>query len=227
MTLLVPVFPILYYKGRKLISGIVKLPPRSEFLKIIGDEPNADVLIIGESTAAGVGASSPETTFAARIFNHTERKFTIYNLGKNGLKAEQLTWLFQKSETKLATSFSKTIILIGANDCFKFTPPKKFSKEMATFIQFLIREKGVKDITIPLIPPVQVFPGIPGIMRFFLGWHRRILTKELKKLERTIPELSFENYETDTAVEFYAEDGVHPSDLGYELISKTLACKIR
>ncbi|MCL6260184.1 SGNH/GDSL hydrolase family protein [Aquiflexum sp. TKW24L] len=227
MIFLVPVFPILYFRGKKLIGAMVKLPPRSEFQKIEGRDPNYHLLIIGESTAAGVGASSPDTTFASQIFNHSEGKYSIHNLGKNGLRAKELFGLFQKSEVEVATSFTKTIILIGANDCFKFTPPRRFSKEMETFILFLIRDKGVKNIIIPLIPPVQVFPGIPRSMRFFLGWHRGILTKELKMLEKNILQLSFENYESDTAAGFYAEDGIHPSDLGYELIAKTIATKIQ
>lgn len=224
---LIPVFPVLYFKGTKLKNRLVKLPPRSGFLELVSANPESNLLIIGESTAAGVGATSSETTFASKIFGFTDGKFTIFNLGQNGLKAEKLQSLFHKSEKSVARSFSKTIILIGANDCFKLTPPRKFRKEIESFVRFLIAEKGVEDITIPMIPPVQDFPGIPKIMRLFLGWHRSILSRELLLLEKKIPQLSFQNQREKFSVEFFSEDGIHPSDLGYELIAASIATKLK
>jgi len=227
LMVLIPVFPIIYLKGKKLKKNLIKLPPWSEYLKLDSTSPEFFLLIIGESTAAGVGATSVEKTFASRIFDYIGRKFTIFNIGENGLRAENLKALFDKCENKMAKSFAKTIILIGANDCFKLTPPRKFRQEMESFIQFLIQEKGVRQITIPLIPPVQEFPGIPVIMRFFLGWHRSILTRELELLEKKFPQLSYENQGDTFAGEFFSKDGIHPSDIGYELIAASIAAKIK
>jgi len=226
LVVLIPVFPILYIIGTRLKNNLVKLPPRSEFLKLESSNPESCLLIIGESTAAGVGATSIETTFATHIFKNLKERFTIFNIGENGLKAQNLQGLFRKSENEMTNAFSKTIILIGANDCFELTPPKKFKREMESFIQFLVEEKGVKKITIPLIPPVQNFPGIPQIMRIFLGWHRSILTRELEFLEKKLPHLSFENNRDKYPGEFFSEDGIHPSDIGYEMIAFSVAAKV-
>lgn len=226
LVVLVPVFPILYIIGTKLKNNLVKLPPRSEFLKLESSNPGSCLLIIGESTAAGVGATSTERTFASHIFKNLKEQFTIINIGENGLKAENLQSLFRKSENEMPRNFSKTIILIGANDCFRFTPPGKFRTEIESFIHYLVLEKNVEKITIPLIPPVQIFPGIPKIMRFFLGWQRGILTGELEKLEKKLPHLSFENHGGKFAGEFFSEDGIHPSDMGYEQIASFIATTI-
>jgi lysophospholipase L1-like esterase len=224
---LIPVFPVLYFKATKLRNSLVKLPQRSGFLELVSVNAESNLLIIGESTAAGVGATSLETTFASKIYGFTGGRFTILNLGQNGLKAENLQSLFKNSEKAVARSFSKTIILIGANDCFKLTPPRKFRQEIESFIRFLIAEKGVEDITIPMIPPVQDFPGIPKIMRLFLGWHRSILSRELVLLEKKIPHLSFQNQKEKFSVDFFSEDGIHPSDLGYEMIAASIVTKLR
>lgn len=227
MSVLIPIFPILYIIGKKIKNNIIKLPSRSEYLKIEAKESNPKLLIIGESTAAGVGASSTETTFASQIFKHTGEKFAITNIGKNGLKANNLRRLYEKSESEIENSFSKAIILIGANDCFNLTPPWKFKRELETFILFLIKEKKVEKVTIPLIPPVHEFPLIPAIMRFFLGWHRNILTAELESLEKSVSQISFDNHKSKTSEVFYSEDGIHPSDYGYELIALAIAENIK
>jgi lysophospholipase L1-like esterase len=227
MSVLIPVFPILYILGKKLKNDIIKLPSRSEYLKIETDGSKPKLLIIGESTAAGVGASSKETTFASQIFKHTGEKFAITNIGENGLKAENLQGLYKKLEGEIGNSFSKAIILIGANDCFKLTSPWKFKRELEIFSLFLIKEKNVENITIPLIPPVHEFPLLPAIMRFFLGWHRNILTAELESLEKSVSQISFDNHKSKTSEVFYSEDGIHPSDYGYELIALAIAENIK
>lgn len=226
LMVLIPVFPIFYFIGTKLKNNLVKLPPRSQFLNLESTNPRSHILIIGESTAAGVGATSCNTTFASQFFKYTQQQFSVFNLGENGLKAENLQGLLSKSENKINGIFSKAIILIGANDCFRFTPPWKFSKEIESFIQYLVREKKVENIIIPLIPPVQIFPGIPLLMRFFLGWQREILSRELESLEKKLPHFSFENHEEKFAPEFFSEDGIHPSDMGYELIAAFIGTTI-
>ena len=46
------------------------------------------LLIFGESTAAGVGASKPEKTLAGQISLHFAQDYQVINLGKNGLQVK-------------------------------------------------------------------------------------------------------------------------------------------
>jgi lysophospholipase L1-like esterase len=96
------------------------------------------------------------------------------------------------------------------------------------FLELLLlsKVKGVGKIILFPIPPVHQFPSLPKIIRFFLGWHRRILTKELRSLEKKIPELEFENIEESYPPEYFAEDGIHPSDLGYKLLAVEISKKV-
>jgi lysophospholipase L1-like esterase len=224
--LLFPFLPYLYFQGKKLREKIIKLPSHSEFLvrKSKGHSPN--LLVIGESTAAGVGASSPNATFSYYIFNQLEQKYDVYNLGKNGLKAENLKKLLVHGQPDIPLEIHTAVILIGANDCFKFTPPGKFNKHIKEFVLLLSIVKGTEKIIIPPIPFVHQFPSLPKLIRFFLGWHRKILTKELENLAKKIPEMEFENIKIKYPIEFYAEDGIHPSDLGYEKLALEISKKV-
>jgi lysophospholipase L1-like esterase len=95
------------------------------------------------------------------------------------------------------------------------------------FLELLLlsKVKGVGKIILFPIPPVHQFPSLPKIIRFFLGWHRRILTKELRSLEKKIPELEFENIEESYPPEYFSKDGIHPSDLGYKLLAVEISKK--
>lgn len=204
----------------------MRLPQRSKFLHLESPNPKGKVLIIGESTAAGVGASTKETTIAYQLFKLKDESLTVYNLGKNGLRAENLQGLLAFGKPDVSTDIDVAIILIGANDCFKFTPPSRFYQILKEFIHLLVQVKSIQKVIIPPIPPVQQFPSIPNIMRFYLGWHRKILNRELDALNEAIPELQIEKLEESFPNNFFAEDGIHPSDLGYEQMAKLLAEKV-
>lgn len=220
LILLLPFFPFFYYRGKKLRETIIKLKPKSEFLQLGMDKEAKKILIIGESTAAGVGASSEGKTFAAQVYHQSDRTFNIHNLGKNGLKAEKLKRLLAHAKQEIPQKIEFAIILIGANDCFKFTPPGRFHRQLKDFIEILKHKKSVQKVIVPAIAPVQHFPSIPGAMRFFLGFHRWILTRELKSLGNNIPELDFNNFEFEMTQDLLASDGIHPSDKGYEMMAK-------
>ncbi len=219
LMILLPLLPYFYFKGRKIRESIIKLKPRSQFLELGESNNDKNILIIGESTAAGVGASKEEKTFAAQVHHQSDKAFNIYNFGRNGLKAEQLKRLLTHSKQEIPEKFEIAIILIGANDCFKFTPPGKFRYHLKKFIELLQNKKSVRRVILLSIAPVQHFPSIPGIIRFFLGMHRNILTRELKSLQKNIHSLDFNNFKFEISSEFLASDGIHPSDKGYELMA--------
>ncbi|UJP63462.1 SGNH/GDSL hydrolase family protein [Mongoliitalea daihaiensis] len=220
LLLLLPFFPFLYWKGKSLREQVQRLPQHSTYLKLSNSHASKRVLVIGESTAAGVGASSPETTFAARLFEASKGDFEVLNLGKNGLKAARLPRLLTHAKPDIPTSFDRVIILIGANDCFKFTPPGKFRKELKAFIEIFEQLDSTQMVFIPAIAPVNHFPAIPALLRFFLGVHRYILNKEIYRLSKNLHKLYFHDWKTSFTDEFFASDGIHPSDLGYEKMAE-------
>lgn len=216
LLLLLPLYPFLSWKGKKLREQVQRLPQHATYLSLTSDEATKKVLIIGESTAAGVGASSPETTFATRFFTHGAGSIEVLNLGKNGLRAEKLQGLLAKEKDPDSLAFDQVIILIGANDCFKFTPPEKFRKELFAFVHMLEQKETTHLIFIPTIPPVHHFPAIPPLLRLFLGVHRYMLNKEIKGMQAQLTKLHFYDWGTRFSDDFFASDGIHPSDIGYE-----------
>lgn len=226
LLLLLPILPVLYDQGKKVRNKISKLTAHSNFLVFKSDIEESSILILGESTVAGVGASSPSHTISHHIFNQLKKKHSVYNLGKNGLRAENLKRLLLHGKPDIPNKINTAVLMVGANDCFKFTPPGKFNKHILEFVLFIGKVKGVGEIILFPIPPVHQFPSIPKIIQFFLGWHRRILTKELRTLEKIIPEMKFENIEENYPPEYFAEDGIHPSDLGYKLLAIEISKKV-
>ncbi|MCH7400569.1 SGNH/GDSL hydrolase family protein [Belliella kenyensis] len=220
---MVPILPYLVIKGKKLINSIPKLKPWSEFQAHNPVATNANILIIGESTVAGVGASSEDNTMFGNIRIMFPSIYNLYNIGKVGLKAAYLTKFKQKNQSKLPQKFNKTILLIGANDSFAFTDPKVFLSEINTFLSGL----DTDEIYACTIPPVHQFPAIPKLMRHFLRFQRYLLIRQLKLLESHHPNLHIVNFSFESHPDFFAKDGIHPSDLAYRMMTKAIWTKIK
>ncbi|RZS97233.1 SGNH/GDSL hydrolase family protein [Cecembia calidifontis] len=227
LVILIPIFPLLYFYGKKLRQKIGKLPPHSEFLALKNKQNTANLLIIGESTAAGVGASRKEKTYAYQIHQLLQEDFSVYNLGKNGLKADRLKRLLVHGKQELPSGFHSAIVLIGANDCFKFTPPSKFRRELKDFFHLLERTYKIGKIIVPSIPPVNQVPALPGIIRFFLGWHRIMLVREINSLLKENKKLVYLPINPKFPKEFFAADGIHPSDHGYQKMAEKVVESIK
>jgi lysophospholipase L1-like esterase len=110
---------------------------------------------------------------------------------------------------------------------FQVYTPRKILQAIEDFIELLKSKKSVQKIIVPAIAPVQHFPSIPWAMRFFLGMHRSILAKELKFLQKSIPELDFNNFDFDMSHDLLASDGIHPSDKGYEMMAKATLSSLK
>ncbi|PRY86951.1 lysophospholipase L1-like esterase [Mongoliibacter ruber] len=223
LCLLLPFLPLLYFEGKKLRKKIIRLSPVSEYLSLPGDTNEKSILVIGESTVAGVGASEASQSIGAHLYHHTGEKSALLNLGKNGLKASRLRSLLLHGLDKEKKVFDVVVILIGANDCFKFTPPHKFRKAIKEFVDMLETQIGTTKIILPEIPPVHQFPAIPGLLQFFLGWHRKLLAAELKLLAKSNTKINLLELKHDFEPDFYAKDGIHPSDIGYNHMAKKIS----
>ncbi|MCH7408224.1 SGNH/GDSL hydrolase family protein [Belliella sp. DSM 111904] len=216
-----PFLPFLMIKGKRLIKSIPKLKPWSEFQSEIISKGKENVLIIGESTVAGVGASSVQDTIFGNILKVQANKYNIYNIGKVGLKAAYLTNFKQKNNAKLPINYKTTVILIGANDCFAFTNPNTF----LSGINIFITEMNAEYVYICSIPPVHEFPAIPKLMRFFLKNQRNLLTRQLQQIEKHHPNLHVINLPLQANPDFFSKDGIHPSDLAYEMMTSAIWTK--
>lgn len=222
LCLLFPFLPLLYFEGKKIRKKIIRLTPVSEYLYLPGHKGENSILVIGESTAAGVGASHASYSIGAQLQQLKEKHPEILNLGKNGLKAIQLKSLLLHGLDQENKIFEVTVILIGANDCFKFTPPYKFHQELEAFTGLLESQLGTNRIIFTAIPPIHQFPAIPRLLRFFLGWHRNLLVAALKSLSKSNQKIKLLDFNEKFESDLYARDGIHPSDLGYRKLAKMI-----
>ena len=234
----VPLLPFLYFQGKKLRKTIPQLPEATGIEGICKASSNEmfQLITIGESTIAGVGATTHETAFTGTLAKELAEKlgknisWKVY--AKSGYTAKSIKDnIIQNITEKFADAI---VIGLGGNDSFELNTPKKWNTDIRKLIT-VIREKYPKTpIIFTNMPPIKEFTAFPKMIKFVIGNLVMHLGKELEKVVKTYKnvfyyarQITFDDYVTrmnlKVEINAFFSDGVHPSELAYQVWAKDVA----
>ncbi|MFI8747233.1 SGNH/GDSL hydrolase family protein [Pseudomonas sp. NPDC077186] len=183
------------------------------------------LLLIGESTVAGVGVASLDQALAAclatALAERLQRPVRWRACGENGITAAQARERLLPQA--LAEPAELALLVFGVNDTTQLTPSVRWLQALADMADAL-QGQGCR-VAFSAVPPLQHFSALPWLLRQLMGWRARLLDAELRRLsgclgvEYCALELPFE-------LRYLAEDGYHPSALGYRLWAEGLAARL-
>ena len=222
-------FPVLLYQGKKARRTTPRLSeaggaPCGQYG---GGNPARRVLVIGESTAAGVGVETHDQGLASQlareIHERTGQTIAWHTFGVNGIR---LGALIHKLEAAELPEADVVLLSMGVNDTTGFTPRFRFRRQLRALRQLLApRYSG--PILLLSVPPMHLFTALPSPLRHVMGWRARQLDNLYIRLARRYPEdFRYVNYPVVTDPELLARDGYHPGQKGYRYIAEALADRV-
>lgn len=228
----IPITPLLYYQGKQIRKTIPDLPEATGMQGevLIPNTKNFQLIILGESTMAGVGVTTNEEGFAGNLAKELSQQFrktvnwSVY--AKSGYNAK-------KVETELLPQIQENtadliVIGLGANDTFEINAPFTWRKNVVSLIQSIRTRFPRTPIAFTNMPPVKEFTAFPKALQLTLGNLAILLQKELTILVNEMPNVYFDdrtlaieewilkNDPTATTDDLFS-DGVHPSKRSYAL----------
>lgn len=210
--------PFLMAEANQLRRNDPKLPARSS--QAVLGEGKKHVLLLGESTVAGLGASSLSTTLAGNFHQLFGPEFSIETVGKTGMRAQGMhDWYLQNRQAPTKKT-SGIFIFLGANDCFKLTSPTGYRQALEQLLDSLQTATQPDWIYLADIPPVHLFPAFSEKMSYYLERQRTYLRLEMQLLAEQRANLIFHPLHMALQPEFFSADRVHPSDMGYQKIAE-------
>lgn len=183
-------------------------------------DPTIRYLILGDSTAVGVGGTYEEGIAVATSRHLAQsRRVIMTNLAVSGA---QVTDVLEKQLPGLGRFIPDVVLLdIGANDVTHLTSARSLERDLRSIIEHLISINCEVKTVVTGAPAMSTPPRIPRLLRGVAGWRTEVLNKVFRKeVERY--DLTFAPIAEKTGPLFaqdktlFSDDAFHPSDRGYQ-----------
>lgn len=214
-----PVAPLLYLQGQYTRRKIGLLPDAAgETTGIVGDGGiPARLLVIGESTVAGLGARTHREAltgqFAERLAARIERRVEWTVIGRNGVTArrtiDELIPLMPEKK------FDYVLLGIGGNDVLKLSSPVKWRRDMMELIRIMQGRNPGAVIFISNCPMIKYSPALPHPIKFLLWELSKLHDKNIRQFSADMADVHYYPQPRELRTETFFADGIHPSEQGY------------
>jgi len=187
-----------------------------------------DLLIVGDSVAAGLGAELPSDTLGARLAKGAAKKAkrpvrlrTAARVGaETSMLAEQLDALPSKYRADVA------VIIVGGNDVTHRVPVDESVRDLRAVVQRL-QEQGTQ-VVVGTCPDLGALRAVPQPLRSLGSAASRQLAAAQRRavLELGARVVSLRDvagpFFIDNPEEMFSLDRFHPSGLGYRRTAKAM-----
>ena len=222
-----PLLPVALAQGLRLRSRVPRLPeavgPREG--TVAGAGALFRLLVLGESTVAGVGAPVQEQALAAQLARvlatRTGRTVQWRAVGKNGVTAATIhALLVRRLQPEPQDA---VVVVLGVNDTLALRSPGRWTSDLRRLIAAVREKTGPAPVFLAAVPPMGEFPALPAPLRTVLGVRARVLDQAAARLARQLPDVHHVPLPGRFEQDFFCHDGLHPSPAGYRAWADYLA----
>ena len=217
--LVLPIAPFLLLQGRITRWKVGLLPEAERPAGVAGEgEAAANLLVLGESTVAGLGAKTHELAlggqFAARLSEKIGRPVRWKVVGKNGVTARRTIdelWPLVPDER-----FDYVLLGIGGNDVMKLSSPKKWRHDMLELISIVREANPDAVILISNCPMIGYSPVLPQPIKGILWELSKMHNANIKEFTAGMDRVFYYPQPVEVKWDGFWADGIHPSEQGYK-----------
>ncbi len=223
--IILPFAPFLYLQGQYVRRKIGRLPDadgekRGQFA--LGKE-SVKLLVLGESTAAGVGASTHETGLAGQFSRFLGGKIgksvEWQVVGKSGITINRtIRELVPEIPDE---KFDYIMLALCGNEVLSLRSPRVFRRDMRRLIGILKEKNPDATFFITNAPAVRLSPVLPFTIKFILGHLSALHDANAREFTSEMERVFYFHQPTTVPEDFFA-DGLHPSEKGYTVWSKRM-----
>lgn len=217
--------PALLAQGLWVRRRVPKLPEASGFRSgRWGNGPDLRLLIVGDSSAAGVGVKNQEKALSGRLVARlsTKRRVSWTLVARTGSTTEMLTALL---EDVPPGTFDIAVTALGVNDITADVKVAKWIEHTAELHNKLMQQFGVGRVIASGLPPMQGFPSLPQPLRWYLGRQARVFDDALREHLAGAARIEHLPMTFPTDARLMASDGYHPGEVVYEAWARRIAAR--
>jgi lysophospholipase L1-like esterase len=216
---LLPVSPLLWLQGQITRWKVGLLPDAAGETSGVygeGDDP-AKLLVLGESTVAGLGARTHERAlagqFAKQLSGRIGQAVEWHVVGRNGVTARRTIDELLPLMPNLA--FDYILLGIGGNDVMRLSSPRVWRRDMLELLARLREQNPAAVIFISNCPMIIASPIMPQPIKAILWQLSKMHNANILEFTRDMDRVFYYPQPVDVDFQGFFADGIHPSEQGY------------
>ncbi|PUB17411.1 SGNH/GDSL hydrolase family protein [Yoonia sediminilitoris] len=203
-------FPVLVFQAVKARRSALRLnDPVGRRNGTSGHGPDLRLLIIGDSSAVGVGTSHQEEALLGHMRKRLSQTNTVHWTvdAKTGAKtADTLARLKDSPPQK----YDVVSVSLGVNDITGLVPRAVWLRRFASLLDLIEHKYQADVICVSGIPPMQYFPLFPQPLRWVLGAQAARFDRALHRLVADRSGCRFVEMDFQPDISKMSPDGFHP-----------------
>ncbi len=224
--------------ARRTVGDVTEIPYNVDGIYTPTGEPGSraapiNMLIVGDSAAAGLGADEPADTpgalLARGLADVSRHPVHLVNVAVVGAQTSDVPTQLDKVEGLAEFGHSGpdlTVVLVGANDVTHMVPPGTSAHHLGGLVRRLLENGGV--VVVGTCPDLGTVRPLPQPLRAIgRRWSRRLAAAQMITVVeaggRAVSLGALLGPEFDRAPqEYFSADQFHPSSLGYRRLAEVI-----
>ena len=202
--------PVLAVQAVRVRRHALILPeaggPRSG---VVGVGQDLRLLIVGDSSAAGVGVAVQDLALAGHVSRTLAASFRVDWLLQAQTGATTAV-TFKRLQALPAQKFDVVIVALGVNDVTGMVPLELWLTRQRRLVRLLQDRFGARLICLSGLPPMGHFPLLPQPLRWVLGRQAARFDRHLRQSAAGDPALAYVPLDFAMSPDQIATDGYHP-----------------
>jgi lysophospholipase L1-like esterase len=226
--------PVLMAQAKRLRRIAIAMPEPAGQRHGVARSPDASVapqplslLIAGDSSAAGVGASTQDEALApqlaAALAARVGRDVYWHLIAEAGRTSSGVLQLLREQELP---QVDLAVVISGVNDISNNVPTGHAIRARNRIVRLLRQRTGVSHILFPGLPAVERFPLLPQPLAWYGGAEARRMNDLQARWAAHPRRAAFVSHvpmHGFTHPQLMAEDGFHPSPVLYGMVAAHFA----
>jgi len=220
--------PVLLVQGRRVRRTALELPeaagPREG---VAGQGPPFNLLVLGDSAAAGVGIATQEEALTGCLVRALSANRTVHwrLVARSGDGLSQISRAAQKTPPQ---PVDLIVVSAGINDVLQGTSPAKWMGLLRELAQLFEQRFQARRVAFSGIPRIHEFTLLPQPLAWYLGLGAQRLNRATRQALPGLPGAwRLVDLDLPLTADFLARDGFHPNEAASQLWSERvlLACE--
>ncbi|NSX54241.1 SGNH/GDSL hydrolase family protein [Parasulfitobacter algicola] len=219
--------PVLAFQAVQVRKKALVLPePAGERRGTIGRGLQLKMLILGDSSAAGVGVEHQDQALAGLVTRHLAAGYTVewQLVAKTGATTAST---LRHLQAQPAMVFDVIVVSLGVNDVTSGVSLKKWLQNYTALMDFLAFEYEAKRIYVSGLPPLGSFPLLPHPLRWVLGRQAVKFDHHLQTIIESRTDCSYISLSFPMDPDLMASDGFHPGPRAYQVWAQLVVQQIK